>query len=59
MVEFEHVSMINDIGAATANLSQARSNILLQVFFTGCFFLVCIETLNLGKNQALVALTRA
>ena len=41
---------------ATANLSQARSNILPQNFLTGCFLQERIETQNLGKNQTLPAL---
>ena len=34
---------------ATANLSQARTNILRQNFMTGCFLYERIETQNLGK----------
>ena len=37
------------------NLSQARPNILPQIFLTGCFLQVSIETQNLGKAQALGA----
>ena len=35
-----------------ANLSQAKHNVLHQIFLTRCF---CIETYNLGKAQALGA----
>ena len=42
--------------SATANLSQARSNILPQIFLTGCFLYERIETQNLGKDQSLAAL---
>ena len=41
--------------AATGNLSQARSNIILQIFLTGCFLYERIETQNLGKEQTLSA----
>ena len=41
---------------ATAKLSKARTNILPQFFLTCCFLLERIETQNLGKAQALVAL---
>ena len=41
---------------ATANLSQARPNILPQIFLTSCFLQERIETQNLGKAQALGAL---
>ena len=44
------------IRGATANLSQARPNILTQIFLTGCFLQERIETQNLGKAQALWAL---
>ena len=40
---------------ATAKLNQARSNILPQIFLTGCFLQERIETQNLGKDQALPA----
>ena len=38
------------------NLSQARPNILSQLFLIGCFLQEHIETQNLGKAQALGAL---
>ena len=44
------------VRAATANLNQAKSNILSQIFLTGCFLSERIETQNLGKDQTLSAL---
>ena len=42
--------------ADTANLSQARPNILPQIFLTGFSLKERIETQNQGKAQALGAL---
>ena len=41
---------------ATANLSQARSNILSQKFLTGCFLWESMETQNLGTDHTLPSL---
>ena len=62
MVDSRLVYLIEDLTdmilsrGATANLSQARPNILTQIFLTGCFLQERIETQNLGKAQAFGAL---
>ena len=56
IVEFTENMSLTQSRGATANLSQARPNILPQNFLTGCFLYKRIESQNLGKAQALGAL---
>ena len=55
IVEFTENMSLTQSRDATANLSQARPNILPQNFLTGCFLYERIETQNLGKDQTLPA----